>query len=377
VRCEFQWFGLMQQMVNSFINIAMRLLFLFLISAAQLFSNQYWVDEVIPRGYVWTSTDATRLTGDGQVLGHVMDDEGIYPFLWHEGLFEELTQAKEELDLILCELVDLNDQGLVVGRGCQLHGSSDLSHGPYRDISFFWDLERGEIKKLPHGCMVRRLNNRNQMVVARENDYQLWDGEVHQTIASGRTYFTALNDQGQVLVRTERGFAVWQDGAMVRTVTGTWIADPATGLLSDYFDRAMNNLGDVVGLEYLFKPYIDPDRDSVMVHRGLQHLTAEEGASVFIWLHDGGRIRVGGPKDSLHPISLNDRLELVGKKIRNRQSAAFLWTQQAGLTDLNTIVQSRWWLEEALAINNRGQILAVGTNSKGQTQLLLLTPTDS
>ena len=47
------------------------------------------------------------------------------------------------------------------------------------------------------------------------------------------------------------------------------------------------------------------------------------------------------------------------------------------MQDLNNLISSNcgWTLEDAVAINNKGQIVGYGINPSGQTDVFLLTPT--
>jgi probable HAF family extracellular repeat protein len=54
---------------------------------------------------------------------------------------------------------------------------------------------------------------------------------------------------------------------------------------------------------------------------------------------------------------------------------AFVWTNGAGMQDLNGLVLTPGWtLQEARGINDKGQIVGFGINPQGQTHAFLLTP---
>jgi probable HAF family extracellular repeat protein len=91
--------------------------------------------------------------------------------------------------------------------------------------------------------------------------------------------------------------------------------------------------------------------------------------------------------------AINNQGAVVGTTDTNLGKRAFVWTADKGMVDLNTLVPSgqRVVLTAALAINDRGQILAIGSpdhnpNSKkydvydhtshaGVVRVYLLTPT--
>ncbi len=94
-------------------------------------------------------------------------------------------------------------------------------------------------------------------------------------------------------------------------------------------------------------------------------------AAAFLWR--GGRIialpKLPGRKHS-EAFAISDSTEIAG----SCDERAVTW-QQGRITDLNTCLPpaSGWKVEEAQAINNRGQIAGTGT-FHGQPHLFLLTP---
>jgi probable HAF family extracellular repeat protein len=78
-----------------------------------------------------------------------------------------------------------------------------------------------------------------------------------------------------------------------------------------------------------------------------------------------GKIReLGALHGSKHTRAraINARGEVVGDSIIAHHSRAFLWTRDRGMRDLNDLIpaSSSFVLEEALAINDRGHIVALG-----------------
>ena len=93
--------------------------------------------------------------------------------------------------------------------------------------------------------------------------------------------------------------------------------------------------------------------------------------AAFLW-RDGKMRSLGalpGSKNSA-ALGVNDSTEIVGTS----DAHAFLWTQ-GKMLDLNAFLPagSGWTLEEARAINNRGQIVGSG-KLHGQDHMFLLTP---
>ena len=75
---------------------------------------------------------------------------------------------------------------------------------------------------------------------------------------------------------------------------------------------------------------------------------------------------------------INGKGEIVGYSYTagyGGQQHAFLDVNGGPMQDLNSLISSNWTLEDAVAINNKGQIVGYGVNPSGQTDVFLLTPT--
>src|SRR5262245_6868858 len=118
--------------------------------------------------------------------------------------------------------------------------------------------------------------------------------------------------------------------------------------------RAINNKGQVIG--------VSTDAGGV--------------ASAFLW--DLGRMRDLGtlPGDAAsEALAINDASDVVGRSgsVDLSQSRAVLWRNGAAI-DLTTVVATAdWTLASATGINDRGQIVGVGSHG-GQVRAYLLTP---
>ena len=66
-------------------------------------------------------------------------------------------------------------------------------------------------------------------------------------------------------------------------------------------------------------------------------------------------------------LSINDRGEVVGSSDSSVGSRAFLWTASRGMQDLNTLIAvgTDFVLFEAVSVNDRGMILALGSDDDG------------
>jgi probable HAF family extracellular repeat protein len=103
------------------------------------------------------------------------------------------------------------------------------------------------------------------------------------------------------------------------------------------------------------------------------------GTHAFLWglpgdgnMHDLGTL--GGTNSKA--FGINARGDIVGgSDSAFGYYSAFLYKDGA-MTDLNNhIGATGWWLQEADAVNDLGQIVGYGINPAGQTHAFLLTPT--
>lgn len=311
----------------------------------------YTVQEVIrpDANFESIEPETSVLTNQGQVLGHAFTRSSEFiSFIWDadQGLrrVEDLiSEPHFELD----EAVDLNDRGVILGAASG-------------DTPFIWDPSIGQIQWIGgSGWMAKALNNHNQVLLLNweDSEYAVWDYESDgKLIPFGRRrslWPLTINDQAQVLCweLAYPAFAIWQNGKIVREVKES----------RGYWPMAvtLNNHGDAVGEWHYLQD--DEDREEIL-------------PIAVIWPHKGREIRLSEEGQYLEVADINDRLEVVGQdRSVERQRKAFLWSPDEGLIYLRDRVSpGDLVLEDALAINQNGQILAVAQNDV----LLLLTPID-
>lgn len=108
---------------------------------------------------------------------------------------------------------------------------------------------------------------------------------------------------------------------------------------------AINNAGDVVG-----------------------HSKGPTGVRAFLWTAATGMHELGvlGGASSSRALDINDLGEVVGSSGASTADRAFVWTKQEGMRDLNSAASADLGVVfiEAKAINNLGQILAVGKSTE-------------
>ena len=89
-----------------------------------------------------------------------------------------------------------------------------------------------------------------------------------------------------------------------------------------------------------------------------------EGTRAVLW--SAGEVRdLGALREDIRfarARAINARGDIVGDSISDHHSRAFVWTRDRGLQDLNDLIPagSPFVLAEAVAINDRGYIVAVG-----------------
>lgn len=165
----------------------------------------------------------------------------------------------------------------------------------------------------------------------------------------------AINDNGDVVGSSHvasggHAFLWTQSSGMLDL--GTL---PGGGTFSDAW--GINNSGQIVGT-------------SATVSGHHAYLRTVDGV-----MHDLGDLP--GGDDQNIGVGINDGGQVVGYGISAGGQVAFLWTSDGGMQDLNTLLEASgegWYLREATAINNVGQIVGNGTNPSGDDHAFLLTP---
>jgi probable HAF family extracellular repeat protein len=149
---------------------------------------------------------------------------------------------------------------------------------------------------------------------------------------------------------------------------------------------AINNAGEVVGMSTSSsgtRPFLWTTRDGMVdlgilpgaesckavrinnVGQVVGSCTAGNGSHPFLWSKEGGMQSIGslGGKEYAEALGINDSGEVVGASETSLGARAFLWTKARGVQDVNSLISPAHdvLLTQALHVNNRGQILAVGS----------------
>ena len=268
----------------------------------------------------------------------------IHAMFWNHSSF-----AKKHLGVFAggdySSATGINDAGEVTG----------ASNSGTRIIPFLWT-GKGGMKRVPFlpgdNCGQANSINRYGHVVGYSSGPSgmnafFWarNGSIRRLgTLPGSDYSKArdLND-GDEIVGTSGSSAGKR--AVLWSKTGT-IRDLGT-LPGDYASEAMaiNNNGDVVG-----------------------YSKGPRGTRAFLWNRTAGMrdlgVLPGG--DSSRGLAINDLAEVVGSSTSPSGDHAFIWTEQEAMVDLNNAssVDLGVVLFEAHAINDKGQIIAMGEGNR-------------
>lgn len=295
-------------------------------------------------------------------------------FLWDGGVWTSLGDLPGGVNS--SEARGINNTGVVVGFSS---GESATSPGATQQRGFIW--QGGNMSALPdiEGYQVTdttalSVNDSGQAVgysgVVGGYRGVLWSGGVAQDLGViGPAYYSskafAINNQGQVVGESSGSIIahafIWQNGVM------TSLGDLPGG--GDNYSSAasINNLGQVVGTGYVDQGAASTDR-----------------AHAFLW-ENGTMLDLGVLGDVAIDLSyatnINNLGQVVGYATTNGNFAsrhAFIW-QSGVMRDLNDLIEiplgSEIELMEAMAINDKGEIVGWMYNDVGYRHAFLAIPT--
>ncbi|HET6445050.1 MAG TPA: HAF repeat-containing protein [candidate division Zixibacteria bacterium] len=305
---------------------------------------------IMDLGTLGAPSAATRAINDnGEVVGFLTFRESghfeDHAFMWKQGNMTDLVP----IDGRECGALAINNSGLIVG-------GVDVPDNDF--VACYWeDGSLTEIGTLGGNYSVAWGVNSSGQIVGMSRDIDgidrafIWQNGFMTNLGTmeGGTFSFALdiNESGRAVgygniagPQPFLGF-VWQNGIMT----------PLEGLTSAH---AINNLDQIVGFSKI----------------------AEEETHAFMW-EDGSLTDLGIIQGSLTSVAhdINDLTQVVGYLVMDDRSAhAMLW-KNGVMSDLNDLIpaNSGWILEEAYAINNRGQIAGHGSFG-GEIHPFLLTP---
>lgn len=335
----------------------------------------------------------------GQVVGTSQTaDDRAHGFLWDDvnGMIDmtELLDESSEWDYI-DSAIAINNNGQIVCRIIDVDGPPVRGRGRRTLLRWYslWDSETGffeEIISCPPGPgimvePIHAINDSTEIVgvwSSVSHLARLWDSTNGitdlGTLGGVSSYANNINEAGEIVGASSTGFLYENGGDEVHA----FLWDSSNGMidLGTLVDRdssawAINNFGKVVGaseVEVLDESQI---RSTTINH-------------AFVWTHEEGMIDI---HDSSYLSSvafdINDSDQLVGVVSNNifiyylhgsivfggvicsplgcpRYSSAFLWDRINGMIDLNDMLDddSGWdYLQSAKGINNKGQIIGLGS----------------
>ncbi|MCC6192346.1 MAG: DUF3466 family protein, partial [Anaerolineales bacterium] len=292
------------------------------------------------------ASEALAISDNGQVAGRYLAGSYYQAFLWNDGVMQGLGALGSGDS----QATGVNDAGQVVGY------STVASGNPH---AFLW--QNGSMQDLGtlggNLSMALGINNSGQVAgVSINNTYQqrafLWNGAMADlgTVSGGDSSSgQAINDAGQVAGWARLGaYPDYTSHAFLWTGS---MQDLGTLGWTDSLAHGINDNGAVVG-----------------------HLANGINSSDWhAFLSQGGGMQdLGGTQSVAYDI--NNAGLIVGAVGQQAAQRAVLW-ENGLIKDLNNLIpaNSGWVLQEARAINNKGQIVGKGTFN-GQTRGFLLKP---
>ncbi len=281
------------------------------------------------------------LNNRGQFVGDYRDSKGITrAFICQQS---KLTYIPPLPQCQRMMAMAINDSGQVVGYG-------EYPRSPGEAVAYL--CERGKTRALgPSGSVSTYANDINNagLIVGYMGTIGaravVWkDGLVRELPSpAGDSFAYGVNERGDVLGAYEFNAAIWRNNLMTKLNT-----------IRHGEARSMNDEGLVAGW-------------------------AEDGSRVgraFLRRADGSITKLGVLSGFVHSKAgdINRHGTVVGKCATKDggRSAAFLWTK-GKMYDVNSLVGDTqgWLVEDAVAINDRGEILVTGSR-QGRTAIFLL-----
>jgi probable HAF family extracellular repeat protein len=275
------------------------------------------------------------INASGQVAGQGVSVGGqAHAFLWSGGIAQDLG--------VLAGFpassagFGINSAGQVVG---QSNASGSSVHAALWSGGTITDMGTSGVNSVAFGINdFGMVAGRMQSATGGALNAVIWDGTSVKVLGQGFAY--AINEFGQATGDSFSGFAFFWDGTTYRNI--------GTG-----YGLAINDSGKITG------------GGGAQNHAFFWNGTSMQDLGTL-----GGASSVGR--------GINNSNIVVGNSLSGTGVRAFVWDGNT-MTDLNSILQNGagWTLDNATAINDKGQITGSGTrvvNGQSLQRAFLLTP---
>jgi probable HAF family extracellular repeat protein len=323
--------------------------------------------ESIPNGL----NNKGQVAGSSRYFDRSGTDQGLRAVYWNSGVIIDLGKEAEKSGFVTSTGAAINANGQVAGNGLLYEKGVDKG----RHL-LLWT--QGKAKNLGASSATVTGMNAVGHVIATDSDAEeafLWTNSLHKLNALGNdpsgynaNYALAINNKDQVVGKsaTDTGMfsVLWQNG-LIQDL-GTLSSDPN---VQNGSAIAINEQGQVIGYSA-----VPTGQHAYLWANGQM---TDIGALGLSYIDDTGEY------DSSYPNALNNNGQVVGFSSYSegkvpKGNHAFIY-QNKILTDLNNLLPlgSGWLLENALAINDKGQVTVYGTYTKGTQSYkgyALLTP---
>ena len=317
----------------------------------------YRVDDLgtLPGDY---TSFAFGINASGQVVGGSMGSTGVRAFVFSDGVGMVQLPAPPNRPITLARAI--NATGTVVGTA-QIAGT-DIGHavrwtnGVPADLGALpgGDYSEGLAVNGSGATVGYSYTNGGSFVGIHGFRYTDAAGLVDITPTADTAYARGINTFGQIAGTREYRAFRWSAG------TFTDLGVPPG--FAHSFGYAINDAGQVAG-----------------------HVVSGDGNSerLFRYTNGTGMVVLGGVGENNSAFGINSKGDVVGEGLPGTSTGLFhgfralLYTDEAGLVDLNTLIDpaSGWVLLSATGINDAGQISGRGFNNFTQrTTAIRLTP---
>lgn len=316
-----------------------------------------------------THSSAVDMNNHGQIVGRsnnpASEHIGNGTFLWANGKMSDISIA----GYTNSRPIRINDLGQVIIEPYGKNGKYEITH-------FIWQNGAKSEVKSPDGNLIRpcAINNKGQIVgilgaYKGRSGFIIEKGTIRKLSVSKdmQAIPQDINDKGQIII---------QSGSAESMRSFVLHNERQTELIADGFRKKLalriNNNGDIIGM--LFKD--DASAEKAVLWKDekvilLGSLRGNKGWARAYDINNKGQV-VGGSE--INKLLAREEYDLT--PMFPYVNHPFIW-EDGRMQDLNDLIprNSRWTLNVAVAINDKGQIVGSGVHN-GKNHAYLLTPID-